>query len=145
MVAAFFLFQVEGNYMTSWQGWQTTRGLAPFPGHERRPRGLAWPGFAEPGELGDLVDGIRRAAPAQLARAGKELALAGSLMMPPGERQPGGTKRLMPLPVGLVYDAAGHVILDPDTANPGRTAAPVHHVRGHRVGHRGGHPRRTER
>ena len=25
----------------------------------------------------------------------------------------------MPLPVGLVYDAAGHVILDPDTAIAG--------------------------
>ena len=25
----------------------------------------------------------------------------------------------MPLPVGLVYDAAGHVILDPDTAIQG--------------------------
>ena len=43
---------------------------------------------------------------------------------------------VMPLPVGLVYDAAGHVILDPDTAIQGALAAPVHHVRGHRVGHR---------
>ncbi|MGO9784688.1 MAG: hypothetical protein ACLPKE_28590 [Streptosporangiaceae bacterium] len=29
----------------------------------------------------------------------------------------------MPLPIGLVYDAAGHVILDPDTAIQG---APRH-------------------
>ena len=42
----------------------------------------------------------------------------------------------MPLPVGLVYDAAGHVILDPDTAVRGAVAAPVRHLRGHRVGHR---------
>jgi hypothetical protein len=28
----------------------------------------------------------------------------------------------MPLPVGLVYDAAGHVILDPDTAVRGAVA-----------------------
>ena len=42
----------------------------------------------------------------------------------------------MPLPVGLVYDAAGHVILDPDTAIQGAVAAPARHVRGHRVGHR---------
>ena len=41
----------------------------------------------------------------------------------------------MPLPVGLVYDAAGHVILDPDTAIQGALSAPVRHVRGHRVGH----------
>ena len=33
---------------------------------------------------------------------------------------------IMPLPVGLVYDAAGHVILDPDTAirAPSRTCSP---------------------
>ena len=34
---------------------------------------------------------------------------------------------IMPLPVGLVYDAAGHVILDPDTAvrgRPARTCSP---------------------
>ena len=43
---------------------------------------------------------------------------------------------IMPLPIGLVYDSAGHVILDPDTAIQGARAAPVHHVRGHRVGHR---------
>ena len=43
---------------------------------------------------------------------------------------------IMPLPVGLVYDAAGHVILDPDTAIQGALPAPVHHLRGHRVGHR---------
>ena len=50
----------------------------------------------------------------------------------------------MPLPVGLVYDAAGHVILDPDTAIQRRAAAPVRHLRGHRVGHRRGQgvPRR---
>src|SRR5208283_2409874 len=30
---------------------------------------------------------------------------------------------IMPLPIGLVYDAAGHVILDPDTAIQG---APRH-------------------
>ena len=51
-------------WMTSWQGWQTTRGLAPLPGHEGRPRGLAWSWRAEPGELGDLVDGHRAALPA---------------------------------------------------------------------------------
>ena len=51
---------------------------------------------------------------------------------------------VMPLPIGLVYDAAGHVILDPDTAIQGALAAPVHHVRGRRVGHRRGEgvPRR---
>jgi hypothetical protein len=31
-------------------------GLAPFPGHEGRPRGQAWPGFAELVEFADLVD-----------------------------------------------------------------------------------------
>ena len=36
---------------------------------------------------------------------------------------------IMPLPVGLVYDAAGHVILDPDTAVQGAVAAPVRHLR----------------
>ena len=41
---------------------------------------------------------------------------------------------ITPLPVGLAYDAAGHVILDPDTAVQGAAAAPVHHLRGHRVG-----------
>ena len=41
---------------------------------------------------------------------------------------------ITPLPVGLAYDAAGHVILDPDTAVQGALAAPVRHLRGHRVG-----------
>ena len=40
---------------------------------------------------------------------------------------------ITPLPVGLAYDAAGHVTLDPDTAVQG-ACAPVHHLRGHRVG-----------
>ena len=41
---------------------------------------------------------------------------------------------ITPLPVGLAYDAAGHVILDPDTAVQGALRAPVHHLRGDRVG-----------
>src|ERR1035437_4735708 len=43
---------------------------------------------------------------------------------------------ITPLPVGLVYDAAGHVILDPDTAVRKAVAHPVRHLRRHRVGHR---------
>jgi hypothetical protein len=42
-------------------------GLAPFPGHESRPRWLARPGFAELGESGDVVDCHRGAVIAQLA------------------------------------------------------------------------------
>ena len=42
-------------------------GLAPFPGHEGRPRWLARPGRAELGELGDVVDCHRGAVIAQLA------------------------------------------------------------------------------
>src|SRR3954453_15789530 len=42
-------------------------GLAPFPGHEGRPRWLAWPGRAELGESGDVVDCHRGAVIAQLA------------------------------------------------------------------------------
>ena len=41
---------------------------------------------------------------------------------------------ITPLPVGLAYDAAGHVILDPDTAVQRRRAPPVRHLRRHRVG-----------
>ena len=47
-------------------------GLSPFPGHEGGPRGLVWSWFAEPGELGDLVDCHRAVLPAQLAPAGAE-------------------------------------------------------------------------
>ena len=43
---------------------------------------------------------------------------------------------ITPLPVGLVYDAAGHVILDPDTAVRGAARAPVRHLRRDRVGDR---------
>ncbi len=47
-------------------------GLAPFPGREGCPRGLAWSWCPEPGELGDLVDGHGSALPAQLAPARAE-------------------------------------------------------------------------
>jgi hypothetical protein len=43
------------------------KGLAPFPGHEGRPRWLARPGRAELGESGDVVDCHRGAMIAQLA------------------------------------------------------------------------------
>ena len=43
----------------------------------------------------------------------------------------------MPLPVGLVYDPAGKVVLDPDRGVQDAIAAPVHHVRPHRLGARG--------
>ena len=43
---------------------------------------------------------------------------------------------ITPLPVGLAYDAAGHVILDPDTAVRRRARAPVRHLRRDRVSHR---------
>ena len=46
--------------------------LALFPGHEGCPRGLAWPWRAEPGELGDLVDGHRAVLLAQFAPARAE-------------------------------------------------------------------------
>ena len=51
---------------------------------------------------------------------------------------------IMPLPVGLVYDAGRARHPRSRHRHPGRAAAPVHHVRGHRVGHRGreGVPRR---
>ena len=40
---------------------------------------------------------------------------------------------ITPLPIGLAYDAAGHVILDPDTAIQQARHAPVRHLRRHRV------------
>ena len=43
---------------------------------------------------------------------------------------------ITPLPVGLAYDAAGHVILDPDTAVRRCRRAPVRHLRRDRVGDR---------
>ena len=42
----------------------------------------------------------------------------------------------MPLPVGLVYDPAGKVVLDPDSAVQRRAAAPVRDLRPDRVGAR---------
>jgi hypothetical protein len=53
-------------------GLANDEGLAPFPGHEGRPRGLAWSRCSEPGEFGDLVDSHRGALLAQLAPAGAE-------------------------------------------------------------------------
>ena len=43
----------------------------------------------------------------------------------------------MPLPVGLVYDPAGKVVLDPDTRRAARAAPPVQTLRAHRLGARG--------
>ena len=43
----------------------------------------------------------------------------------------------MPLPVGLVYDPAGKVVLDPDTGVQDADPAPVRHLRPHRLGPRG--------
>ena len=40
---------------------------------------------------------------------------------------------ITPLPVGLAYDAAGHVIPGPDTAVHRRARAPVRHLRRDRV------------
>src|SRR5437660_12793417 len=48
-------------------GTADDEGLAPFPGHEGRPRWLARPGLAELGESGDVVDCHRGAVIAQLA------------------------------------------------------------------------------
>jgi hypothetical protein len=48
-------------------GTADDEGLAPFPGHEGRPRWLARPGRAELGEFGDVVDCHRGAVVAQLA------------------------------------------------------------------------------
>ena len=48
-------------------GTAEDKGLAPFPGHEGRPRWLARPGLAELGEFGDVVDFHRGAVIAQLA------------------------------------------------------------------------------
>ena len=48
-------------------GTADDEGLAPFPGHEGRPRWLARPGRAELGESGDVVDCHRGAVIAQLA------------------------------------------------------------------------------
>ena len=42
-----------------------------------------------------------------------------------------------PLPIGLVYDGAGRVALDPDTGVQQRAGAPVRDVRAHRLGARG--------
>lgn len=53
-------------------GLADNEGLAPFPGHEGRPRGLAWFWCSELGEFGDLVDSHRGALPAQLAPARAE-------------------------------------------------------------------------
>ena len=43
----------------------------------------------------------------------------------------------MALPVGLVYDPAGKVVLDPDTGVQHAHPAPVRHLRPHRLGPRG--------
>ena len=43
---------------------------------------------------------------------------------------------ITPLPVGLAYDAAGHVVLDPDTAVQQALRHLFDHLRRHRVGHR---------
>ena len=43
----------------------------------------------------------------------------------------------MPLPVGLVYDGAGKVVLDPDRGVQRRAAAPVRDLRADRLGARG--------
>jgi hypothetical protein len=43
---------------------------------------------------------------------------------------------ITPLPAGLAYDAAGHVIPGPGHRRPRRTRAPVRHVRRDRVSDR---------
>ena len=48
------------------------QGLAPLPGHDGHPRGLACSGFAEAGEVADLVHEHSARVPAQLAPSGKE-------------------------------------------------------------------------
>ena len=49
-----------------------SRGLAAHRGHFRRPRGLAWSGLTEAGELADLVDEHLAWVAAQLTPSGQE-------------------------------------------------------------------------